>query len=36
MSEVDLDMVDDLLDGNDDDFYDDSQGDDYDEYWEER
>lgn len=36
LSEVDLDMVESLLDGDDDDFYDEPNDNDYDEYWEER
>ena len=36
LSEVDMDMVEDLLDGDDADFYDEVNDDDYDEYWEER
>lgn len=37
LSEMDLDMVEDLLDGDDSDFYDnESDGEGYDEYWEER
>ena len=36
MREIDLDMVENLLDGDDDDFYDEPNDNDYDEYWEER
>lgn len=38
LSEMDLDAIDSLLDGTDDDFYDDAQSldDDYDELWNER
>lgn len=36
MSEMDLDMVESLLDGDDDEFYDTNAEDDYDEYWDER
>ena len=36
LSEVDLDMAETLLDGEDDCFYDEPNDNDYDEYWEER
>jgi hypothetical protein len=36
MSEIDLDMAENLLDGDDSDFYDESNDGDYDEFWDER
>ena len=36
MSEVDLDMVENLLDGDDDDFYDEPEDDYYKDIWDER